>query len=61
VAEQPAPKPEPVQAAPEPEPVQAEAPAAPGPVVKPAVVVAADVAEISAPPEKPKRGWWRRG
>jgi len=30
-------------------------------VAKPAVVVAADVAEISAPPEKPKRGWWRRG
>ena len=60
-AEQPGPEPEPVQAAPEPEPVIAETPAAPPPVAKPAVVVAADVAEISAPPEKPKRGWWRRG
>ena len=59
--EQPTPEPEPVAAAPEPEPVVAEAPAAPAPVAKPAVVVAADVAEISAPPEKPKRGWWRRG
>jgi ribonuclease E len=54
---------DPVHAAPEPEPVVAEAPPAPAPkrAAKPALVAAADVAEISAPPEKPKRGWWRRG
>jgi len=58
----PEPEPEPV-AAPEPEPVVAEAPPAPPPkrAAKPALVAAVDVAEISAPPEKPKRGWWRRG
>jgi len=38
--------------APEPEPVAVAAPAAPA---------EPDPAEISAPPEKPKRGWWRRG
>ena len=44
---------EPAAVAPEPEPV----------VRKPEPVMAAalDVAEISAPPAKPKRGWWRRG
>ncbi|MCG9914874.1 MAG: Rne/Rng family ribonuclease [Phenylobacterium sp.] len=55
------------QAASEPE-VQAEpmAPpaAAPEPVVESApqpTEVAADPAEITAPPTKPRRGWWRRG
>jgi len=46
-----------VEAAPEPVP-------APEPVAAPAptpVAVEPDPAEISAPPEKPKRGWWRRG
>ena len=37
------------------EPAAAE-PAAPEPVI----AAAADAAEIIAPPEKPKRGWWRR-
>jgi len=67
-AEIPAAEPEPVladpvHAAPEPEPAVAEAPPAPAPkrAAKPALVAATDVAEISAPPEKPKRGWWRRG
>ena len=51
--------PEPVvEAAPEPEPVVAAAPEPePAPAPKP-VVIAAD--EIVSPPEKPKRGWWRR-
>jgi ribonuclease E len=46
--------------------------AAPEPVAKPepvavafaepaSVVVEPDPAEILTPPEKPKRGWWRRG
>ena len=30
----------------------------PAPAPEPAIV---DAAEISSPPEKPKRGWWRRG
>jgi len=67
VAEQPAPapaapEPEPTAAA-EPEPAVAEAPPAPAPkrAAKPALVATVDVAEISAPPEKPKRGWWRKG
>ncbi len=58
--------------APEPEAVAAEAAveAAPEPVVEPvaeivappaAAIVQPDPAEIVAPPEKPKRGWWRRG
>jgi ribonuclease E len=57
------PEPAPVQAAPEPEPVVATAPPGPKPkpAAKPALVAAVDVDEISAPPEKPKRGWWRRG
>jgi len=41
--------------APEPEPV-AVAAAEPAPAV-----VEPDPAEILTPPEKPKRGWWRRG
>jgi ribonuclease E len=45
----PAPQPEPVAATPEPEPVSEPTPAR------------SDPAEILAPPEKPKRGWWRRG
>jgi len=63
--EQPAPEPEVTPAAPEPEPVVAEAPPAPepeaAPAPKPALVATVDADEISAPPEKPKRGWWRRG
>jgi ribonuclease E len=62
------PNPEPLVAeasasAPEPEPEIAEAPvaaAAPEPKLEP-VPVLVDAAEISSPPEKPKRGWWRRG
>jgi chromosome segregation ATPase len=53
--------PEPVVAEPEPEP-------APAPIVEAVleaepepVAVTPDPAEIVAPPEKPKRGWWRRG
>jgi ribonuclease E len=47
------------EAAPQPEPavVQAAIEAEPAPAPKP-VVIAAD--EILTPPEKPKRGWWRR-
>ena len=50
---EPAPAPEPVAVAPEPEPAPEPAPAP--------VAARPDPAEISAPPEKPKRGWWRRG
>jgi len=53
--------PEPVVAEPEPEP-------APAPIVEAVleaepepVAFTPDPAEIVAPPEKPKRGWWRRG
>jgi ribonuclease E len=38
--------------------------AAPEPVVEPQatpIAVGPDPAEILTPPEKPKRGWWRRG
>jgi ribonuclease E len=51
--------PEPVvEAAPEPEPAVAATPEPePAPAPKP-VVIPAD--EILSPPEKPKRGWWRR-
>lgn len=52
---EPAPEPEPVAAAPVVEEVVAEAPSEPPPPPEP------DPNEISAPPEKPKRGWWRRG
>ncbi|ATQ43192.1 Rne/Rng family ribonuclease [Caulobacter mirabilis] len=51
-----------VEAAPEP---IAEPEPAPEPEPQPEPVAAApaepDPAEISAPPEKPRRGWWRRG
>ncbi|MDQ0462872.1 ribonuclease E [Caulobacter ginsengisoli] len=51
--------PEPViEAAPEPEPAP-EPVAAPKPAPEPVAVVP-DPAEILAPPEKPKKGWWRR-
>jgi ribonuclease E len=46
-----------VESAPVPEPV---AVAAPAPIPTP-VAVEPDPAEILTPPEKPKRGWWRRG
>ncbi|MDP1873926.1 Rne/Rng family ribonuclease [Phenylobacterium sp.] len=49
---EPEPKPEPV-ATPAPQPVEAAAEAAPP--------VTADPAEITSPPTKPRRGWWRRG
>ncbi|MFA7261534.1 MAG: Rne/Rng family ribonuclease [Caulobacter sp.] len=43
------------EVAPEPEPVPETVAA------EPAAIVSPDPAEIVAPPEKPKRGWWRRG
>jgi len=52
-----------VAATPEPEPETVSDPVAgvsPEPAPQPALV-APDAAEISSPPEKPKRGWWRRG
>ncbi|HYE47931.1 MAG TPA: ribonuclease E/G [Caulobacter sp.] len=52
--EAPAPAPEP-----EPEPVVAAAPEA-APAPEPAKAAEPDPAEITAPPEKPKKGWWRR-
>jgi ribonuclease E len=48
---------EPLTTAPEPEPVAAAA--EPEKVLEPAVAEV-DPHEIAAPPEKPKRGWWRR-
>ncbi|MEH6665903.1 MAG: ribonuclease E/G, partial [Brevundimonas sp.] len=62
---QAAPEPEPAQAQPEPEqPVQVDAPAPiePEPEAKAdvAAIIEADPAQISTPPAKPKRGWWRR-
>ena len=57
------PEPEPV-AQPEPEPVMAQAAAAAEPerVSEPAAAPAEpDPAEITSPPAKPRRGWWRRG
>jgi ribonuclease E len=56
VTEAEAPVVAPAESEPAPEPVTAEAIAPPPP--EPELV---DAAEISAPPEKPKRGWWRRG
>jgi ribonuclease E len=52
-----------VENAPAPEPAAAAvfepvAQAAPARVLEP---VTADPAEISSPPEQPKRGWWRKG
>ena len=34
--------------------------ARPEPEVDIAAMIADDPAQIAAPPEKPKRGWWRR-
>ena len=53
-------EPEP-EAGPAPEPVMVTEPAArPEPEVDIAAMIADDPAQIAAPPEKPKRGWWRR-
>ncbi|HEY1225525.1 MAG TPA: ribonuclease E/G, partial [Brevundimonas sp.] len=52
-----------VEAEPEPAPepvVVAEPAPAPAPEVDIAAIIAEDPAQIAAPPEKPKRGWWRR-
>ena len=54
-----------VEAAPEPEaaPVTPELTAhtpAPKPEADLSAIIASDPAQIAAPPEKPKRGWWRR-
>lgn len=57
-APEPAPVPEPQPEA-EPAPV-AEPVAAPAPEIDVAALIAEDPNQISAPPEKPKRGWWRR-
>ncbi len=63
----PEPEPEPVvaetPAEPEPKPAKAvkAAKAAPAASVAPAAPAEPDPNEITAPPEKPKRGWWRRG
>jgi ribonuclease E len=47
--------------APEPRPAPvAEAVPAPRPEIDVATLVAEDPNQIGAPPEKPKRGWWRR-
>ncbi len=52
--------PEPV-AAPEPVPAPVvERVEPPKPEVDVAALIAEDPAQIAAPPEKPKRGWWRR-
>jgi ribonuclease E len=61
VAAQPAPQPE-VPAEPQaaPEPVATPAPQ-PVEAVATAEPAAPDPAEITAPPAKPRRGWWRRG
>ena len=47
------------KAAPEPAPVIEPVPA-PQPEVDVAALIAEDPNQIVAPPEKPKRGWWRR-
>ena len=58
-------RPEPVAADPvPPTPITPVVEPEPAPVVRepePAMAAVADAAEISAPPAKPKRGWWRRG
>ncbi|MCS6625088.1 ribonuclease E/G [Roseibacterium beibuensis] len=67
-AEAVAPEPEPVaepalEPAPEPTPEPApvvEPAEAPAPEVDVAALIAEDPNQIVAPPEKPKRGWWRR-
>jgi ribonuclease E len=49
------------EAAPEPVPAPVATPVeAPKPEVDVAALIAEDPNQISAPPEKPKRGWWRR-
>ncbi|MBI1407607.1 MAG: Rne/Rng family ribonuclease [Caulobacter sp.] len=48
-----------VEAAPEPAP-QAQAEPEPAPAPAPVVPAEPDPAEITAPPAKPKRGWWRK-
>jgi ribonuclease E len=54
-------KPEAVQQQPEPEPAPMAAPEpAPVPEIDVAALIADDPNQIVAPPEKPKRGWWRR-
>lgn len=45
-----------VAPAPEPEPIEVQA----GPTSEPSVPAEPDPAEITAPPAKPKSGWWRR-
>ena len=55
-APEPSPEPEPVSVA----AVASEPPATPEQAVEP-VAAEPDPAEITAPPAKPKRGWWRRG
>jgi ribonuclease E len=64
VAEAPAPEPAPEpQPEPEPEPVVVEAAPEPAPEPEPAAPAAPvepDPTLITSPPEKPKRGWWRR-
>ncbi|NJC42191.1 ribonuclease E [Brevundimonas alba] len=54
----PEPRPEPVVEAAPPAPVEPEP--APTPEVDVAALIAEDPNQIVAPPEKPKRGWWRR-
>ncbi|MGA0544220.1 Rne/Rng family ribonuclease [Brevundimonas sp. VNH65] len=57
-----------VEAAPEPEPTPAEPEvaevveptAAPVPEIDVSAIIAADPNQVTTPPEKPKRGWWRR-
>jgi ribonuclease E len=53
--------PAPVVVAPAPEPVVTPEPVAVAAAEPAPVVVEPDPAEILTPPEKPKRGWWRRG
>ena len=46
--------------APEPKPAPVADYVAPQPEIDVAALIADDPAQIVAPPEKPKRGWWRR-
>ena len=41
-------------------PEMVEPAAAPEPEIDVAALIAEDPNQIGAPPEKPKRGWWRR-
>ena len=55
-------EPAPVVSEPEPEPaVLVEAVAPPKPEADLSAIIASDPAQITAPPVKPKRGWWRLG